>query len=84
MMREHFRGVVWPKQKNGLYRYVVVGMLVSETPIEGLSKDQIVLDGYAAGMKNVLEAIQQKPSSFRGDANHALLELENLVDKSDE
>jgi hypothetical protein len=29
MMKEHFRGVVWPKQKNGLHRYVVVGMLVS-------------------------------------------------------
>ena len=82
-MNEHFRGVVWPKQKNGLYRYVGVGMLVSETPIEGLSEDQIVLDGYAAGMKSVLEAIQQKPSSFRGDANQALLQLENLVE-SDE
>jgi UDP-galactopyranose mutase len=45
--------------------------------------DKIVLDGYAAGMKNVLEAIQQKPSSFRGDANQVLLQLENLVENDE-
>jgi hypothetical protein len=77
-MREHFRGVVWPREAvKGQYRYVVIGMLVTDEPIPELEADQIVLDGNAAGMKDSLAVIRQVPSDFRGDANavlHALSE----------
>ena len=85
-MQEHFRGVVWPrgeteqpKGKPKVYRYVVVGMLVTDEPIKELEANQIVLDGHAAGMPHVLATIMQKPSEFCGDANTVLLSLEHLV-----
>ncbi len=89
MIREHFRGVVWPRQSNdtpsdehkGLYRYVVVGMIVTDKPIEGLAENQTVLDGNATGMADVLQHITQKEANVKvGDATDVLLNLEILCD----
>lgn len=77
-MQQHFRGVVWPREpQDGKYRYVVVGMLVTDKPIPELEANQIVLDGHAAGMAEAVGAIMQKPSDFRGDANSVLHSLQH-------
>jgi len=90
MRREHFRGVVWPRQINdepteeehkGLYRYVVVGMIVSDKPLAGLSANQTVLDGNATGMADVLEHITQKEANYTlGDATSVLVGLDDICD----
>ena len=91
MRRQHFRGTVWPRQENdeptkkhkGLYRYCVVGMIVTDKPLEGLSANQTVLDGHAAGMAEALETIQQKEANLQvGDATDVLLNLSILCDST--
>jgi hypothetical protein len=84
-MKQHFRGVIWPRQNDepdkGIYRYTVVGLLVTDKPLENLSANQIVLDGNADGMAEVLEAITQKePKVQVGDATDVLLKLKDLTD----
>lgn len=96
-MNSHFRGVVWPKQGTldkqpiagpsgrKLYRYVVVGMVVSDEPLENVEgKSEILLDGHAAGMAEAISTIRQtKPSFLLGDAEQVLLVLENIVKEDD-
>ena len=91
-MQEQFRGVVWPRPEvldnNGkpAYRYVVVGMLVTDTPIEGLHPNETVLDGvverYVSEM-GFAGAIQRAPkfqaATPLGDATSVLLRLEGIV-----
>lgn len=66
-MNSHFKGVVWPRQPttvNGAprYAYVVVGVLVTDEPIEFLDgKPEALLDGYAFGLPDALGAIRQRP-----------------------
>lgn len=49
-MKEHFRGVVWPRDsvegRDGVpaYRYAIVGLLITDEPIEGLDPSQTVID----------------------------------------
>lgn len=80
-MKQHFRGTIWPHplEDKGIYRYVVVGMIVTDKPLEGLSGNQIVLDGHAAGMAEALETITQKEANIVvGDATDVLLNLKIL------
>lgn len=81
-MKQHFRGVVWPhNDKKGIYRYVVIGMVVTDKPLERLSGNQIVLDGHSAGMAEALQAIQQKEAKIKvGDATDVLLNLSDLCE----
>lgn len=83
-MREHFRGVVWPRRNpdaQGRYRYAVVGCLVTDKPLEFDEKNEIVLDGHAAGMSDSLQTIVQKvPNIVLGDATNVLLSLDILCD----
>lgn len=91
MTRQHFRGVVWgrgPQDNNGgkVYRYVIVGMVVTSEPLENLEgKNEVVLDGHAAGIADAINTIVQRKPSFRlGDANSILLNLEHIVGKYEE
>jgi len=65
----HFKGVVWPRRPtvvNGdsdkaQYRYVVVGVLTTDRPIEFFDgKQSILLDGYAFGLADALGTIRQR------------------------
>ena len=93
-MKEQFRGVVWPRE-NGkdadgkpTYRYVVVGMLVTDTPIPGLDPNETVIDGVVEryveelGIAGALERAPKFEASLPlGDANNVLLSLEQIVGK---
>lgn len=96
-MSSHFRGVIWPKQGvadappmagpsgRKLYRYAVVGLVVSDQPLENVEgKNEILLDGMASGMAEALSTIQQKRPAFTlGDANDVLLVLDHIVKEDD-
>jgi hypothetical protein len=79
-MKEHFRGVIWPhNDKEDIYRYVVIGMLVTNKEIKELSGNQIVLDGSSIGLSECLTNIQQKEAKIIvGDATDVLLNLKDL------
>jgi len=82
MNKEHFKGVIWPRQNVDtpcdIYRYVIIGMLVTDVPLD-LPNDQIILDGYGAGMGEVIEAIKQSNQTIRfSDATNVLLRLKEI------
>lgn len=93
-LKEHFRGVVWNREQGldasakPVYRYLVVGMLVTDTPIEGLDQNETVIDGVMPryvremGMAGSLErASKFHPAQKLGDATNVLLSLETIVGK---
>ena len=84
-----FKGVCWPRgpeptivSKDGklIYRYAIVGMLVSDQPIEALEgKNEVVLEGHGAMMAETLTTIpQREPAIPTGDATNVLLSLDVL------
>lgn len=85
--KEHFRGVIWPRHENdGTYRYVVVGMLITDKPLEGLHENETVIDGTLTnyteemGIAGALERMPKfHPASQLGDANRVLLSLNEIV-----
>lgn len=93
-MNQYFKGVVWPREsedvqvKSGkrttvtrrVYRYVVVGMVVTDEPIEKFEgKNEIVLDGPVDGMVEPLLSIKsRKPEYILGDANSVLEGLNDI------
>lgn len=84
-MREHTKLVVWPRPPQAgpegpVYRYVVVGMVVSDQPIpEFEGRNEILLDGPSNGVLTSLSAVMEKTISHRvGDANSILTRLEDL------
>ncbi len=88
-MLEHLRAVIWPRGKQlqsgnkpEVYRYVVIGLLVTDEPIEGIEgKNEIVLDGRSWGLCDVLKSLPQKKSRIKlGDANMVLTSLDIIVD----
>jgi len=86
--REYFKGVVWPRGaplreegKPPNYRYVVVGMIVSDQPIPELEAidHKTVLDGPVHGVLDLLSFVRQREAKLNlGDAVSVLLELEDL------
>jgi len=84
--KEHLRAVVWPREpRNGIYRYVIVGMLVTDRPIEGLEGfNETILDDRAAGMSAVLAGMPKRENDRGwpiGDASEFLVSLEELKTK---
>ncbi len=84
MIREHLRAVVWPRKpakekgKPTNYRYAIVGMLVTDKPIEGLEgENEILLDGASFGLTDALVSMEKKVNAGQpfGDATGVLLSL---------
>lgn len=89
-MVEHFRGVVWPRERvddGRLYRYTIVGLLVTDKPLDGIEgKNEVVLDGSSFTLlSEALVSIKQVEPAIRiGDANMILTSLNEIVGKDDE
>ena len=83
-MTEHFRGVVWPRgnKEHGVFRYAIVGILVTDKPLDNIDpKNEVVLDGMAAGMADAIQTIQQKePAITLGDATMVLTSLDIICE----
>ena len=85
--REHFKGVIWPRgdgtlrvydPRTKLYRYVIVGMLVTDAPLDNCDKDEFVIDGPVE-MGHILErASHRAPKHLTGDATSVLCGLDTL------
>lgn len=85
---QYIKAVVWPHgpkevKGNKRYRYVVVGMIITENPIEELEgKNEIVLDGPVFGQPSVSDimmcAKMREPKIKLGDANDVLVGLGNI------
>jgi len=93
-MRQHFKGVIWPREKQEaevrvgkrgkakvpVYRYVVVGMIVTDEPVipfEG--KNEIFLDGPDLALIQPFTRVKRRKMNFKpGDATGVLLGLNDL------
>lgn len=86
-MTQAFKGVVWPRGKRGqLYSYAVIGVLVTDRPIEGIEgKNEVVLRSGAYGMAEALSGMTQvKPQLRIGDANMVLTNLNEITEPRDD
>lgn len=92
-MRQHFKGIIWPrdsrdsKVRNGkkivdqkVYRYVVVGMIVTDEPITKFEgKNELLLDGPVNDLVEPLITIKDRKPRFKaGDASGVLCYLDDL------
>lgn len=83
MKNEYFRGVVWNKgsvkeDEKINHKYVVVGILVTDTPIEEFEGNECSIDGPAFGLSNALSLIRKGKLKCKiGDATDVLLSLKN-------
>ena len=89
MKKEHVKLVVWPKQKgekdafngpNGkIYRYVIIGMIVTDEPIKTLDGvNEVVFEGYS-GISEILKINNYRELNYKvGDATDVLLNLEYI------
>jgi hypothetical protein len=89
-MKEIFRGVIWPRENpetvdgSAAYKYVVVGVLVSDTPINGLDPNETVIDGVVVSASGGMTGMLSKAGKFHpafklGDANSVLHSLNEIV-----
>lgn len=91
-MKEHFRGVVWPRpalpdqQGRPSYRYIIVGMLTTDTPLKGLHPNETVLDGVSIryveemGFAGAIERSSKFKAALKlSDSDSVLLSLNELV-----
>lgn len=81
-----FRGVLWPrrplwkgkgKAKRKVYRYVVVGMLVSEKPLPDLPSNNLWLEGFGGALWDAMAALPKQKNRFGGTADSVLTNLDN-------
>lgn len=75
----HFRGVVWNRTDGNpnLYRYVIVGMLVTDKPLENIKENEVILDGSTFGLSDIIDMISQKPAKLvLGTADDVLTSLD--------
>lgn len=88
-MREHFRGVVYPKgeKKPGRYQYMVAGIIITDEPINvGHLHSDGYIDGETFGrILPVLAGLKAYAPPYRlGDAVqalHAMADCDPSVDK---
>ena len=93
-MKQHFKGIIWPREqqegevrvgKRGkaiktIYRYVVVGMIVTDEPVTQFEgKNEIFLDGPDLALIQPFTRIKSRKMKFKpGDASGVLLSLQDL------
>lgn len=82
MKREHLRAVVWPRRpedgpQGKVYRYAVIGMYVSDKPLEGIEGfNETLLDSKSPGLGDLLSTMPHFVNGRGypiGDATDALL-----------
>lgn len=90
MHREHLKAVVWPRgpvDKAGgkVYRYVVIGVVVSDKPIESLEGknthglSEYVVDEDCSGLAGLLGSMATREPNLRlGDAVDVLSSLADI------
>lgn len=73
---EAFKGVVWPREVNGMHVYAIVGALVTDRPIEGLDPNETILCGEVRGLSAILrDCARGKATVQLGTANAVLTSL---------
>lgn len=90
-MQEYVKGVVWPRPPTGdaastdaagkpVYRYVFVGMIVSDEPVDAFEgRAEVVLDGFATRVLPNLAAVPSRAARVRvGDATDVLVSMRDL------
>lgn len=85
MRREHLRAVIWPRQSpkypspDGKYRYAIIGVLISDSPLQGIEgSDELLVDGYG-GISHNLEGMPKRPTNVPpGEADNILCMLSLL------
>lgn len=82
MPRAEIKAVVWPRdpkdvKKDKVHRYVIIGMILSDVPIDGLEgENEVVIEGNCDGMIEILREIKKrKANRVIGDAVDAMLSL---------
>lgn len=83
-MKSHWKTVVWPKgkleqdKKPDVYRYILIGMLITEKPIEALEGlNERVVEGDGTEVILALESNKKrKPNVRLGDATDVLLNFD--------
>ena len=80
-MREHFRGVIRPREQiegpaGPVYRYAVVGMLVTDRPLD-VHPNETAIDGPVRGLAEQLVGAHRVELLHQvGDATGVLVSLE--------
>lgn len=84
-MKQHIKAIVLPEKSlinkgRKIYRYAIVGMLVTDTPISGIEgKNEIVLDCEPFGLAEMLEGLLKRKAKIKlGDASQILTALKHL------
>lgn len=81
---EYLRAVIWPRQKEkpdkkNRYKYVIIGMLVTDEPIESLEKldkYETVIDSRMYGLSMLLDMAQKRDPKIKiGTADDILVQL---------
>lgn len=77
---EYLRAVIWPRQKNDdkvdKYKYVIIGMLITDKPIESLDTYEKVIDSRMHGLSLLLDMAQKRDPKIKlGTADDVLLDL---------
>lgn len=82
MRREHLRGVIWQRDnpKKGCYAYAIVGVLVTDEPLDTIEGcNEVFIDGNSGGISYVLEAMKKYVSTRPiSDASDVLCSLKDL------
>lgn len=86
--RQHLKAIVWPRpptESITQYRYVIIGMLVADEPIqslEGKNKSGIsefLLNGTTYGMAELLDLVHKgTPNQVHGEAGNWLVSLADV------
>lgn len=86
-LMQHFRGVIWPrdaKDNKGqkLYRYAVIGLLVTDEPLEDIEgRNEIVVDGQSGAMAESLVGLRKVKKNYNlGTADCVLTSLDHITD----
>jgi hypothetical protein len=81
-MKQHFKGMIWPrgKHKSGVYRYAIVGMIVTDEPIKEFEgKNELFADSPSFTLADSLANLRtREPAYNAGDATNVMLSLDTL------
>lgn len=90
-MREYLKAIIWPRDQNPkiktrvkskdgkkVYRYAIVGILVTDTKLNLGDNNEVLIDGSIELGKQLESADQRSPKIATGDATTVLLSLEDL------